>query len=89
VPFTLPYVIQLWFYATPVIYPVSKLSEPYSTLLALNPMTSVVDGFRWCLLGITPPNVGVLVVSSFCALILFVGAIYHFRRTERTIVDMM
>jgi lipopolysaccharide transport system permease protein len=89
VPFALPFAIQLWFYATPVIYPVSKLPEPYSSLLALNPMTSVVEGFRWCLLGITPPDVPILVGSTCIAIILFVGGLYYFRRTERTIVDMM
>jgi homopolymeric O-antigen transport system permease protein len=89
VPFTVPYIVQLWFYATPVLYPVSKLPKPYSSLLALNPMTSVVEGFRWSLLGMTPPNIPVLVGSSLFALLLFVGGLFHFRRTERTIVDLM
>jgi lipopolysaccharide transport system permease protein len=89
VVFTLPFVIQLWYFATPVVYPVSKVPEPYRSLLALNPMTAVVDGFRWSLLGITPPNVGVLVGSAFFALLLLAGGLFYFRRTERTIVDMM
>jgi lipopolysaccharide transport system permease protein len=89
VPFTLPFVVQLWFYATPILYPVSKLPEPYRTLMVLNPMTAVVDGFRWTLLGITPPNPGVLVGSASVAAVLLVGGLYFFRRTERTIVDMM
>jgi lipopolysaccharide transport system permease protein len=89
VPFTVPYVVQLWFYATPVLYPVSKLPEPFRTLLVLNPMTSVIDGFRWSLLGITPPNIGILLGSWAFALLLFVGGLFHFRRTERTIVDLM
>ena len=64
VNYTIPYVVQIWFYATPVLYPVSKLPEPYRTLLVLNPMTAVVDGFRWSLLGINPPNVPVVIGSS-------------------------
>jgi lipopolysaccharide transport system permease protein len=89
VPFTLPFVVQMWFYVTPVLYPVSKLPEPYRSLLVLNPMTSVVDGFRWSLLGITPPNIDVLLGSSCFALALLVGGLFFFRRTERTIVDML
>lgn len=89
VPFTLPFVVQLWFYATPILYPVSKLPEPFSTLMALNPMTAVVDGFRWSLLGISPPNIAVLVGSAACAVILLIGGLFFFRRTERTIVDAM
>lgn len=89
VPFTLPFVVQIWFYATPVLYPVSRLPEPFSSLLVLNPVTSVVDGFKWSLLGITPPNVPVLIGSTLFALAIMVGGLFFFRRTERTIVDMM
>jgi lipopolysaccharide transport system permease protein len=89
VPFTLPFVIQLWFYATPVLYPVQRLPEPFRTLLVLNPLTSVVEGFRWSLLGVNAPDVGVLAGSGALALLLFVGGLFHFRRTERTIVDLI
>src|SRR5579864_2432213 len=89
VPYTIPYVVQIWFYATPVLYPVSKLPKPFSTLLVLNPMTAVVDGFKWSLLGINPPNVQVVIGSSVFTLILLAGGLFFFRRTERTIVDMI
>jgi len=89
VPYTIPYVVQIWFYATPVLYPVSKLPKPFSTLLVLNPMTAVVDGFNWSLLGINPPNVPVVIGSSVFTLILLAGGLFFFRRTERTIVDMI
>jgi lipopolysaccharide transport system permease protein len=89
VPFTLPFVVQLWFYATPVLYPVSKLPAPFETLLVLNPMTSVVDGFKWSLFGITPPNIPVLVGSTVLAFLIAVTGLFFFRRTERTIVDML
>jgi lipopolysaccharide transport system permease protein len=89
IPFTIPFVIQLWFYVTPVLYPVTKLPAPFSSLVALNPMTSVVEGFKWSLLGITPPNVVVLFVSTICMLVIVVTGLFFFRRTERTIVDML
>jgi lipopolysaccharide transport system permease protein len=89
VPFMLPFVIQLWFYATPVLYPVSKLPKPFSTLLVLNPMTAVVEGFKWSLLGITPPNIPVVVGSTIFAVVLVIAGLFFFRRTERSIVDML
>jgi lipopolysaccharide transport system permease protein len=88
VPFVLPYIVQLWFYATPVLYPVARLPQPYKSLIALNPMTSVIDGFRWSLLGISSPNVPVLAVSSAIVGVIFVSGLFVFRRAERTIVDM-
>jgi lipopolysaccharide transport system permease protein len=88
VPFAIPFVIQIWFYATPVLYPVSRLPEPFRTLLVLNPMTAVVDGFKWSLLGITPPDPLIAVGSGLLAVVIVVSGLYFFRRTERTIVDM-
>ncbi len=52
VRYALPFLIQLWFYATPVVYPSSLLPEPWRTLSGLNPMAGVIEGFRWALLGI-------------------------------------
>lgn len=88
VPFTLPFILQLWFYATPVLYPVSRLPQPFSTLLALNPVTSVVEGFKWSLLGIDPPDLPVVLGSGAFVVVLTVAGLFFFRRTERTIVDM-
>jgi lipopolysaccharide transport system permease protein len=89
VPYTLPFITQLWFYATPVLYPVSKLPKPFSTLLIFNPVTSVIEGFKWCLLGITPPNIFVVAGSAVFAFALSLLGLFFFRRTERTIVDML
>lgn len=88
IPFALPYIIQLWFFATPVLYPVGRLPQPYQSLMAINPMTAVIDGFRWSLLGISSPNIPVLAVSSVVVVVLFVGGLFVFRRAERTVVDM-
>ncbi len=89
IPFTIPFVVQIWFYATPVLYPVSKLPQPFRTLLVLNPMTAVVDGFKWSLLGINFPNIPVVVGSGAFAIALVIAGLFFFRRTERTIVDMI
>lgn len=87
ITFTLPYVTQIALYATPVLYPASRLPKPYSTLIALNPMTSVLDGFRWALIGTPAPDIGVLGTSAGVAVVLLVAALYYFRRIERTIID--
>jgi lipopolysaccharide transport system permease protein len=88
IPYAIPFALQLWFYVTPVLYPVSRLPEPYRALVAINPMTSVIDGFRWSLLGISTPNLPVLFVSTGVVLLVLVTGLYAFRRAERTVVDM-
>jgi lipopolysaccharide transport system permease protein len=88
IPYAIPFALQLWFYVTPVIYPVSRLPEPYRSLMAINPMTSVIDGFRWSLLGISTRNLPVLFVSSGLVVLVLVTGLYAFRRAERTVVDM-
>jgi lipopolysaccharide transport system permease protein len=89
VGFALPFLGQVWMYATPVIYPLSLVPERFRWLLALNPMTAVVDGARWALLGQPIPSVTVLAASAgFTALLVFSG-LFFFRRTERTIVDLL
>ena len=85
----LPFLIQLWFFATPVAYPSSLLSEPWRTLYSLNPMVGVVEGFRWALLGTeTAPGL-MLIVSSLTALALLVGGAFYFRRLEKTFADVL
>lgn len=89
VGFAIPFIAQIWMYLTPVIYPVTLVPERFRWLLALNPMTAVVDGTRWSLLGQSPPSLTVLALStSFTAALVLFG-LFFFRRTERTIVDLI
>jgi lipopolysaccharide transport system permease protein len=89
VVFALPFALQIWQYVTPVIYPVSFVPPEYRWLLALNPLTAVVDGFRWSLLGIPFGDTTVLYTSLGMAFAITVTGTFAFRRTERTIVDML
>lgn len=89
VAFGLAFALQIWQYATPVIYPVSFIPAKYHWLLALNPMTAVVSGFRWSLLGTNFGTMSVLLGSLLIAAVVFVSGLFVFRRTERTIVDMI
>lgn len=89
VTFALPFALQIWQYVTPVIYPVSFVPHTYRWLLALNPLTAVVAGFRWSVLGTPFGDTNVLYSSLGFALAVSVTGLFAFRRAERTIVDMI
>lgn len=88
VRYVVPFLTQVWLFATPVAYSSSLLAEPWRTLYGLNPMVGVVDGFRWALLGVRTPPGPVIGVSAVVALaVLLTGAAY-LRRMERTFADV-
>lgn len=89
VRYMIPFITQIWLFATPVAYPSSLLSEPWHTLYGLNPMVGVVEGFRWALLGTdTVPGTTIL-VSFLVAFLVLISGIYYFRRMERTFADVI
>jgi lipopolysaccharide transport system permease protein len=83
----IPFLVQIWMYATPVAYPLSLVPEKWRMLYGLNPMVSVVEGFRWGLLGKDSPDVAVIATSAAMMLVLLVGGILYFKRVERTFAD--
>lgn len=89
VRYTLPFLTQAWFFATPIAYPSSLLSEPWRTIYAINPMVGVVEGFRWALLGIEPAPGPMVFVSTLIAILILIGGIYYIRRMERTFADVV
>jgi lipopolysaccharide transport system permease protein len=86
--FTVPFLIQLWLFASPVVYPSSLLPEPYSTIYGLNPMAGVIEGFRWALLGTSPPNL-LIAVSAVVVIVILVSGAYYFKRMEKTFADVV
>jgi len=89
VRYTIPFLTQLWLFATPVVYPSSMVPEPWRALYGLNPMAGVVEGFRWALLG-KPEGPGPLLAASAVAMcIVFLGGLYYFRRMEKTFADVV
>lgn len=84
----IPFLIQIWMYLTPVIYGADLIPQRFRFLLALNPMTAVVEGFRWALLGAGAPE-PILAISCLIALVVLAGGILFFRRTERTFADVI
>jgi lipopolysaccharide transport system permease protein len=84
-----PFLVQMWLFATPIAYPSSLLHEPWHTLYALNPMVGVVEGFRWAILGTkTRPDSVLLISSAIAILALITGALF-FRRTEKRFADLI
>ncbi len=89
VKYVIPFLTQIWLFATPIAYSSSLLGEPWRTVYGLNPMVGVVEGFRWALLGTnTQPGIMVL-VSSIVALLLLVSGAFYFRRMEKNFADVV
>jgi lipopolysaccharide transport system permease protein len=86
---TIPFLIQFWFYASPVVYPVSLVPEKWRLLYSLNPMAGVIEGFRWALLGKQSPAFDVIAVSAVMVVALLLGGIVFFKRMERTFADVV
>ena len=84
-----PLLIQVWLFASPVAYPITLIPEDLRILYGLNPMATVIGGFRWALLGTPAPPVGMVAVSVVTAILLFIGGVAYFRRTERTFADVI
>lgn len=87
--YVVPFLTQFWMYATPVVYPSSLLEEPWRTLYGLNPMVSVVEGFRWSLLRQSQPRLSMFALSLVTALILLVTGAFFFRRMEPHYADAL
>jgi lipopolysaccharide transport system permease protein len=90
VQYVIPFLVQLWMFVSPVIYPISDIpAGPLRVAFALNPMTSVIGGFRWALLGQQFPSGGYIWISSAVVLVLLVSGLYYFKRMERTFADVV
>jgi lipopolysaccharide transport system permease protein len=80
---------RFWMFATPVVYSISLVPEKWRTLYSLNPMVSVVEGFRWAMLGKAAPDWTLMGISTGVTLLLLVGGLYFFRRMEGTFADVI
>jgi lipopolysaccharide transport system permease protein len=86
---TLPFVTQVWMFATPIVYPLSMIPAKWQALYSLNPMVGIIEGFRWSLLGIGHPNLLAIGISfGIIAIALVSGAVY-FRKMERSFADVI
>lgn len=89
VTYILPFLNQFLLFLTPVVYPSSLVAQGWRTLYGINPMASVVEGFRWSLLGAGPGPGATLLVSALVSLSLFFSGLAFFQRRERTFADIL
>jgi homopolymeric O-antigen transport system permease protein len=89
VRYTVPFLIQVWMYASPVVYPVSIMPAQWRLLYSLNPLVGVIESFRWALLGKGSPDFGIMVVSGTVVVALLLGGIIYFKEMERTFADVI
>ena len=88
VRFVVPFVIQLWMFATPVAYPASLVPARWRAVYGLNPMAGVIEGFRWALAGGPSPGV-ITLVSAAVVIVLIAGGALYFRKLEGTFADVI
>lgn len=86
---TLPFIIQIWMYASPIVYPLSMVPEQWRWFYSLNPMVGVIEGFRWAVFNQGEPNFTALAMSGVIIVLLLTGGLVFFRRMERTFADVI
>jgi lipopolysaccharide transport system permease protein len=89
VRYIVPFLTQSWLFITPIAYSSSLVPERWRGVYGLNPMTGVVEGFRWALLGQTGGTVTLVAVSSVAVALLLIGGLIYFRRAERVFADVV
>lgn len=85
----IPFLMQIWMFLSPIVYPVSLVPEKWRFLYGLNPMTGVIEGFRWALLDQTAPDVKVMAASVIVFLVFLFGSLVYFRQMERQFADVI
>src|SRR5882672_3153065 len=89
VRYVVPFLVQFWMFASPVVYPSSLVSEKWRWLYGLNPMAGVIEGFRWALTGHGQPPGILLAASSAAVLLLVLSGLVYFHAMEGTIADVV
>jgi lipopolysaccharide transport system permease protein len=83
------FLVQIWLFATPVVYPASIVPEKWRFLYGLNPMVGIIEGFRYVLLGGDFPQVKMLLVSVCTIFLLLIGGLFYFQRLEENFADIV
>lgn len=88
VRYVIPFLIQLWLFASPVVYSSSLLPERFQIIYGLNPMAGVIEGFRWTLLGTEPPD-SLIAISVIVVIVILISGAFYFRHNEKTFADVV
>jgi lipopolysaccharide transport system permease protein len=89
VGYIVAFVTQIWLFVTPIAYGSTAVPQRLQWLISINPLTGVIDGFRWAVLGRGLPHYHVYAVSWGVALALTISGLWYFRRTERDFADII
>jgi lipopolysaccharide transport system permease protein len=87
--YVIPFLVQLWMFVSPVIYPVSLVKAKYQWLLALNPMGGVINAYRASILGHQAIDWLLLALSTVMIIMIFLSGLYYFRRMEKVFADII
>jgi len=87
--YTIPFLVQSWMFASPIVYPTSIVPEKYRLVYALNPMVGVIEGFRSALLGTRSFPVQMLLISTLTSVIILITGGFYFKQTERYFADII
>ena len=85
--FAMGFMVQLWMYLTPVVYPLSEVPDKFKIFILINPMTAVVESFRGAFLGASSLTPQDLLLSIILTILFFIGGIIVFSRVEKTFMD--
>jgi len=86
--YIIPFLTQIWFFLSPIVYPASMIPEQWQFLYALNPMSGVIEGFRWALLGTNPPE-SIILISATVVTLILIGGLFYFRKMEQYFADLV
>ena len=89
VQYTIPFLTQFWMFVTPIAYPMSLIPPRFRLLYSVNPMSGVVECFRWALFGQTSASLSSIAVSTVVVIIAFAGGLAYFRKVEKTFADLV
>lgn len=87
--YTIPFLVQFWMFASPVVYPLSMLPQKYHMIYAINPMSGVIEAFRSALLGKVAFPTQTLLISALLSVIVFIVGVLYFKRAERYFADII
>ena len=86
---TLPFLLQIWMYATPIVYPLSMVPDRFKFIYSLNPTVGLIEGFRWCLLGTNSLDLRSIAITLVATLALLFFGLVYFKQQERQFADII
>ena len=89
VKYALPLLVQVWMFASPIIYPASAVPEGFRTLYFLNPMAGIIHSYRSVIVKGIPPDLDYLAIAAGGSIVLFIVCYLYFKRIEMTFADVL